>query len=309
MTLAVQKSRQIIQAHSKSFSLASKLLPEDCRDDARVVYAYCRHVDDAIDLCAAEHAKLTVDLLDDELQRIYAGEALSDDVLAAFQEVVQHCEIPMEYPLSLLRGMRMDVEGARYESMDDLYRYCFRVAGTVGLMMCHVMGVRHPSALAHAGELGIAMQLTNICRDVNEDWHRGRLYLPKEVLSLPRDAEPGTTPLTREVAMTMRPSVQTLLHVARDYYASGDAGLRYLSSRCAFSVSAARLVYSAIGDQIQRTGCDVLAGRAYVSSGHKLLLCARAAAQTLWSHTLSQQPFERARLGDSVRHVARVFPL
>ena len=178
-----------IAHHSKSFSLAAKILPPACRDDAAVVYSYCRRVDDAVDEVAAEAALPAIARLRQELATLYQAAAepaatpIADPVLARFAAICESRRIPRHYPAELIAGMEMDAVGARYERLEDLLRYAYRVAGVVGLMMCHVMSLRGERALVHAAHLGIAMQLTNICRDVAEDWRRGRLYLPAELLA------------------------------------------------------------------------------------------------------------------------------
>ncbi|HVV81460.1 MAG TPA: squalene/phytoene synthase family protein, partial [Kofleriaceae bacterium] len=176
-------ARRTIAHHSRSFALASALLGRRLRDQAAVVYTGGRRADDAVDEPAAgeDHAAALA-RLHRELDDVYAGSA-ADPVLAAFGDVVRARRVPRHYPAELLAGMAMDAAGARYATMDDLRLYCWRVAGVVGLMMSHVFGVADERALPRAAHLGIAMQLTNICRDVAEDWQRGRLYLPDELVA------------------------------------------------------------------------------------------------------------------------------
>jgi phytoene synthase len=174
----------------------------------------------------------------------------------------------------------MDADCRRYETLEDLLLYCYRVAGTVGLMMCHVMGVSDPRGLRHAAHLGMAMQLTNISRDVLEDWGRGHVYLPDELLGA-RAADAlwarlGEPQLPRHLDPEVRRAVQRLLDHAASLYRSGDAGMRWLSWRCALSVRTARHVYAEIGDVIGARGHDVWQGRAVVPGRRKLALVARA---------------------------------
>src|SRR5690606_7354832 len=133
--------REVLASNSRSFDLASRLLPADCRDDAAAVYAWCRRVDDAIDLVPASEQPSALERMRQELDAVYAHAPQTDPVLQAFQQVVQARSIPQQYPSELLLGMEMDVRGQRYETLDDLLCYCYRVAGVVGLMMSHVMGV------------------------------------------------------------------------------------------------------------------------------------------------------------------------
>ncbi|HEY6551894.1 MAG TPA: phytoene/squalene synthase family protein, partial [Vicinamibacteria bacterium] len=166
-------SKAVLAHHSKSFALAGRLFPPGPREDAAAIYAWCRGCDDAVDLELPKLQASALARLAGRLERLYAGEPAYGPVEAAFQEVIQERAIPQSYPADLLEGLGMDVDFRRYETMDELLLYCYRVAGTVGLMMCHVMGVADPRALRHAAHLGMAMQLTNISRDVMEDWGRG----------------------------------------------------------------------------------------------------------------------------------------
>ncbi len=270
---AVELAFETIAHHSKSFALASMLLPFECRAAAAVLYAWCRRVDDAVDLAPDRQSALSALARERaDLSRVYADDdpRLRDPILAAFREVVRRHAIPRRYAEELLEGMEMDVRGTEYATVDALLLYCFRVAGTVGLMMSHIMGVSDRRALVAATHLGIGMQLTNICRDVREDWERGRLYLPAELVG-PQPG-PGES-LDRE---RCRHAVRELLALAERYYASADGGLPSLSWRCALAVRTARLVYSRIGRVIAARGWDALQGRAVVPGPLKLWLVVRA---------------------------------
>jgi phytoene synthase len=276
-----RSSQQVLAQHSKSFALAGRLFPPGPREDAAAVYAWCRRCDDAVDLAEPGQQAAALAREREQLALLYAGASTTDPVLRAFQEVAAERQIPSCYPEELLEGMAMDVEFRRFETMDDLMLYCYRVAGTVGLMMCHVMGVSDGRALRHAARLGMAMQLTNICRDVMEDWERRHLYLPDEALGhavaeqlWARRGEPLPRQLRPEIAA----AVQRLLARAEHLYRSGDAGMRWLSWRCAVSVRTARYVYAAIGRIIASREHDVWAGRAVVPLRTKLFHVARALA-------------------------------
>jgi phytoene synthase len=310
---SIELCRRIIARHSKSFSLASRLLPRTCRDDAVVLYAWCRSADDAVDLRSPEEQADALGRLRVDLDGVYRRDPQSDAILAAFREVVVRCGIPREYPAELLRGMEMDVLGTRYPTLEELLLYCYRVAGIVGLMMCHVMGVRERRALRHAAHLGMAMQLTNICRDVLEDWQRGRLYVPEELLA--RCGAPGLgqtlgCPLPRASQAALGQAVEGLLREAGRFYRSGDEGLSLLDWRSALAVRTARLVYAGIGDRIARQGHDVFASRAYVPTSEKLRLV--LGAMRLVPRDLAQelrQGFLRAPLPDVIRFPDDVLPL
>lgn len=162
----------------------------------------------------------------------------------------------------------MDARGTRYNSLKELLLYCYRVAGTVGLMMSHVMGLRDESALKHAADLGIGMQLTNIARDIIEDAAMGRIYLP---LSWLQEAQiPAAEVAAPEYREKLAMLSLRLLREADRYYRSGDAGLWYLSFRSACAVSAARQVYSEIGSLLLRKGARAWDQRIYVTGSLKL---------------------------------------
>jgi phytoene synthase len=269
--------RESIARYSKSFTLASRLLPADGRDDAAAVYAWCRRADDAIDLASPEAQPEALARLRDELRSVYQGWPQPEPTLAAFQNVVQRRSIPRTYPSALLDGMEMDVRGTRYDRLETLLLYCYRVAGTVGLMMCHVMGVSTASALRHAAHLGMAMQLTNICRDIDEDWQRGRLYVPADLLA---SASDGGDPVTSPERRALTRAIEHLLALADTFYRSGDRGLPALSWRSRLAVRTARFVYSAIGTRIRRRRYDVWSVRTVVPGTRKALLVFVAA---LWS--------------------------
>jgi phytoene synthase len=278
LVLASPEARLTIAHHSKSFALASKLLGERVRDQTAVIYTWCRRADDAVD--EADDA-CALDRLRAELDEVYARRAIQP-VLAAFGDVAAERAIPRCYPDALLAGMAMDASGTHYATVGDVIRYSWHVAGVVGLMMTHVFGVSDDDALVPAAHLGIAMQLTNICRDVAEDWQRGRLYIPDELL-----ATHGAAGLAGDLDRTLSASaiqplagaVRDLLALADRYYRSADRGIPALPMRAAVAVRAARDVYAAIGAQITRAGCDVTAGRAVVPRGKKLALVAGAFAR------------------------------
>jgi len=265
--------RAIIRRHSKSFALAARLLSPVVRGRAERLYAWCRYADDAIDLAPTPLAAvIALAELRADLDAIYAGRPALSPAGKMLATVVSDIHLPREYPEALLAGMTMDAAGTRYQTLDELLLYCHRVAGVVGLMMCHAMGVADERAAVHAGHLGIAMQLTNIARDVAEDWSRGRLYLPLEWLN-------GEPPKDRPLDdTTIAPVVLRLLEVADSYYASGGRGLIHLDRRSRLAVEVARTVYAEIGSEVRRAGCRPSAGRAVVSRTRKL----RAVAAAVW---------------------------
>jgi phytoene synthase len=293
--------RALLAAGSKSFALAACGLPPRVRASATVLYAFCRLADDAIDADPGANAA-TVGRLRQRLDGVYAasaGGALADPVDRALAVVVARERIPRAVFEALLEGMAWDAEGRRYETLDDVQGYAARVAGTVGVMMTLVMGRRDAATLARACELGVAMQLTNIARDVGEDARRGRIYLP---LSWLRAAGLDPDDLVRRP----RPSralgqvVRRLLEEAERLYTSADAGLLHLPADCRAAIRAARLCYAEIGRQVAAAGYDSVTRRAVVPAWRKLRLLLQAAAsvpapQDMEMGTLAAPPLEAAR--------------
>jgi 15-cis-phytoene synthase len=285
----VARARAALAAGSRSFALAGRLLPPRCRDDAAVVYAFCRWADDLVDHAPPGGAAAAVVRLQAEVAAVFSGASQSDPVLAAFQEVALRRAIAREHVDGLIAGFAMDAHPLPivYRTWEELLLYCFRVAGTVGLMMCQVMGSRDPRAARHAAALGMGMQLTNIARDVAEDWASGRLYVPREALGPGGGTLVPGGPLDPGAAALLTRAVPALLAAAAPFYRWGDAGLPALDGRAAVSVRAARLIYSAIGDRLAARGCDVAGPRVVVSRARKLALFARACLDVARSHLLS----------------------
>ncbi len=260
----------VIHRHSKSFSLASRLLPAAVRHEVVALYAWCRRADDAVDLSADPPASLA--RLEAELDAVYRGQPGDDPILRAFARLVERRTLPRHYPQELLAGMAMDLRPDLYPDDVALALYCYRVAGVVGLMMCHVMGLADDDALPQAAQLGMAMQLTNICRDVGEDWARGRLYLPYRSLGF-GDEAPVRTALTRPIEADLRArlprQVRAALAQADAYYRAGMAGIPALDWRCGLAVRSAARIYRGIGAALARQDCQPLAGRAYLSGRGK----------------------------------------
>lgn len=275
---AVERCRAMIRGGSKSFSAASKVFGPEKRDAAFLLYGWCRYCDDAIDSAPAGTSTEALMARLEDLRRRTVG-ALNGDpddhpVFVAFRHLARRYRIPAHYPLELLEGMAMDIRRERYRTLDELCLYCYRVAGVVGLMMSHVMGVSREEALTHASHMGIAMQLTNISRDVREDAEMGRLYLPLDWLAdAGVDPDRLLDPCNREAVADV---VERIVEVAEKYYESGDAGLGYLSFRSACTIASARAVYSAIGHEVVRRGPRAWDERVWIRPGRKAWLMLRA---------------------------------
>lgn len=260
----VSVARQTLATHAKTFQFASVLLSASQRDDAAVVYAFCRAADDAVD------ERRTISDARDELDQM-RGELLgsrpASPLVGAYLDVCERRGIPVVAAEQLLLGVESDLDVVRFASDRDLVRYSYRVAGTVGLMMCGVIGVNDPEATPFALDLGIAMQITNICRDVLEDAQRGRMYVPTERLE--EQGVDVNQVLAGKSSDGLREVVRQLLFVAEEYYASADAGMRYIPRRPRMAIAAASRIYRAIGLALRDQRYDPMLGRAYVPKWKK----------------------------------------
>jgi phytoene synthase len=268
-----------IRNGSKSFAIASRLFGQSMREDAWMLYAWCRHCDDVVDgqvagFAAPDAGEATPQQRLDELflqtRRALAGAPVADPVFAGFARVAARHRMPHRFPLELLQGFAMDVEGAEYRTLDDTLRYGYHVAGVVGIMMALVMGVppEDKATLDRACDLGLGFQLTNIARDVLDDAALGRVYLPSDWLR-----EAGIPPA--EIAdprhrKALAGVVARLLDAAEPYYASAGIGLAALPKRAAWAVATARGVYREIGLRLRAQGTAGLARRVVVPTHRKL---------------------------------------
>lgn len=269
--------RAMLANGSRTFLAASYLLPRAVRDPACALYAFCRVADDAIDAAPGGDVAEALALLRRRLDAVYSGgPPAADAVDRAFAGVVRAHAIPRALPEALLEGFAWDVSARRYETLADLHDYAARVAGTVGAMMALVMGATTPSALARACDLGVAMQLSNIARDVGEDAAAGRVYLPLTWLrEAGLDVERWLAAPRHDARLAG--VVARVLDEAERLYARAAAGIAELPLACRVGINAARLLYAEIGREVARRGFDAVASRAVVPGHRKAVLLARAA--------------------------------
>jgi 15-cis-phytoene synthase len=262
--------RQLIRQGSKSFHLASLLLPTRYREHARGLYGFCRVADDLVD-----HADAPQDAVNElalRLDHIYAGTPYDVAADRAFADVVHRFGIPRAVPDALIEGFAWDAEGHQYDTQSDVTAYAVRVAGTVGVMMSLIMGERRPQALARAIDLGIAMQFSNIARDLEDDAALGRVYVPADWLVVA-----GTT--ADDVLRNSRlgaNAASRLVDEAEFIYQRSASGIAMLPRACRASINAARLMYREIGVEAQNRKHQ---GRAVVPLARKLSLVAKAVTQ------------------------------
>jgi phytoene synthase len=253
------------------------LLPARIRDPAYALYAFCRLSDDAIDVEGGRAAVLA--RLRDRLDRAYDGRPLPLAVDRALADTVERFEIPKALPAALLEGLEWDAQGRRYASLSELTDYSARVAGSVGAMMALLMGVRTPDMLARACDLGVAMQLTNIARDVGEDARNGRIYLPLDWLAR-EGIDPDRWLAAPRCVAPVRRIVQDLLAAADALYARADTAISRLPFDCRPGIAAARTLYAEVGREVERRGLDSVSSRAVVPNARKVALLAGALPPT-----------------------------
>jgi phytoene synthase len=269
----VAACRAMLRGGSRSFFAASLVLPRSVRGPATGLYAFCRMADDAIDQGSDRPAALSD--LRQRLERIYGGEPLAIAADRAFADSVARHAIPKSFPAALLEGFEWDSCNRRYEDFSELKAYAVRVAGTVGAMMAMVMNVRCSVLLARACDLGVAMQLTNIARDVGEDARLGRLYLPLQWLRA-ESIDPEAWLARPVFDARISAVVQRLLNAADELYARADRGIANLPSACRPGMYAARLLYAEIGHELRRRGLDSVNQRTVVSWQRKARILADA---------------------------------
>lgn len=265
---------------SRSFSFAARLLPSRLRDPVASLYAFCRVSDDLVDESAAPRE--AADALRERLDAIYRGHAATDPVDRALLWLAEDFALPRAPLDALLEGYLWDAEGRRYRTLSDVLAYAVRVAGSVGLAMTWLLGRREPHVLARAADLGVAMQLTNIARDVGEDARRGRVYLPLDWTRWSQDELAAWLSAPRPTE-AVRDATGRLLDHADILYRRADAGIGALPAEVRPAIRVARHVYAEIGHVVRARGLDAVSSRAVTSARAKVLLAGRALGEEAWA--------------------------
>jgi 15-cis-phytoene synthase len=278
---------RLFGARARTFSFASRFLPPERRRAVEALYAFCRTVDDLADEHPLAVGGPRLDAWWQWVDGLQRGESRpvpapapdrpgdENRVLAAeLQEVVRRFSVPPAYLRLLVEGVRSDTERAAIASFPELRAYCYRVAGTVGLAMCHVLGAATPEACERAERLGIAMQLTNVLRDVGEDLQKGRVYLPADDLTRFAGSEQALA--TRRVSPPFVALMQYEVARARMYYDAGMPGVFMLPPESRLPILIAGRLYRAILGRIEAQGYDVFSRRAATSGTQKALAAGRA---------------------------------
>lgn len=269
-------ARNSIKRGSKSFALATRLLPRDIRDYTILLYAWCRHCDDVVDgqfggghMRPVKNVEGVVRTLRALTDRAISGRP-EGFPFQALARVTQDKGLDAVYVFDHLSGYEMDADGRAFQTLEDTLEYSYHVAGTVGVMMAQIMGVSRKEYFKYASDLGIAFQLTNIARDVVEDAQAGRCYLPSEWLE---DVGLTVQDLTKPRHLaTSKMLAEKLLDHAEPFYASAKSGLSFLPSDCLWGISSAFEVYSSIGRAVRRATPERWAKRVSTGFAEKMWL-------------------------------------
>ena len=279
LEVAYQECQRITRREARNFYYAFVLLPPKRRQAIYVAYAFCRYCDDAVDSETSTEEKLQrLADLRRMLEQCYQGQA-DEPVFVGLAQVAKDYEIPREYFEEILAGMEADLVKTRYQDFSELRQYCYQVASAVGLICIHIFGFNDVRAKAHAIDLGLAMQLTNISRDVKEDLDFGRIYLPQDELAQFGYSEEDL------ISGRFDDAFQALMRFqaerARAYFRSGFQLLPYLSPRSRACTAVLGRIYSKLLDRIEAANYDVLNHRVSLSTAEKLGIMAQSWAGSM----------------------------
>jgi 15-cis-phytoene synthase len=273
--------RRVVQRASKTFYWGSLFLPPPKRRAIWAVYAFCRVVDDIVDeeyeaavmrpghLRGARQPEEELDYWCSAIERVYHSGGIGDGpIQLAWSDMITRYPVPLSPLLDLVQGVKMDLTQQHYETFAELYLYCYRVAGAVGLLTSPIFGYHHEDALAHAVDLGVALQLTNILRDVGEDARRGRVYLPRDEMRHFGYSEAEL--MSGVINDAFRELVHFQMGRADEYYQRSQPGIAMLSADCRMAVRLSSTLYRHILDRIRLNNCNVFTKRASVPLQTKL---------------------------------------
>ena len=259
---AYKQAEKITAEHSRSFHVASSLLPEEKRYAVRALYAFCRTVDDIVDESTDAKQESQLDYWRGMVEH---GSFLDDDlVAAAWADTLARYHIPRHYALQLIDGVARDLTQSRYQTFEELTTYCYGVASTVGLMSMFIVGFKNSEAIPYAIKLGVALQMTNILRDVGEDYRNGRLYLPREELAFygihEKDIAEG------RVTENWRQFMKFQIERTRQLYDESWEGVKMLEREGQLAIGAASIFYQGILNEIEKNDYNVFSKRANLSA-------------------------------------------
>ena len=268
---AFEYARKITAHYSKSFYFSAQMLPKERRWATFALYGFCRHCDNLIDTPrqrTESEILREIQRLTEELQIAYNTGESQDPIIRAFILVAKMYGIPIAYPLDLLNGVAMDVQQTRYKTFDELSLFCYRVAAVVGLMMTHVLGYKDERAFGYAKQLGIAMQLTNILRDIKEDKEMGRIYLPHADLAQFGVREQDI--LKEKMTSELKALIKFQIERADQYYTEAIPGISLLKTESQYAIYSAARIYRGILRKIEECDYNPFLNRVFVPSTQKI---------------------------------------
>lgn len=274
---AYDHCRSITRLHAKTFYMATRFLPNKKQRSIFAIYGLCRYLDDLVDenedlmiqqKITREDILVKLDHFREKLINTYNGNEQNDPIMLAFSDTLNSFNISIKFPMLLMEGVKMDLTKDRYATFDELYDYSYKVASVVGLMTSEVFGYDNPKAVEHAVDLGIAMQLTNILRDVGEDLTKNRIYLPKDELDRFGITEDDL--FNHNMSENFIEFMKFQIKRANKYYESADCGIGMLNRDSRLPVGLARENYSRILNKIEENGYNVFHQRAFLNSTEKL---------------------------------------
>jgi phytoene synthase len=259
----------ITREHSKTFYLTSSLLGGEVTKAARALYAFCRVSDDLIDQNADRDLHQLEHKLEAWKRRSLLDDPLPDDLVPlAWAHARAKFGIPIDYAEQLLEGVAQDLFQTRYQTFNELAHYCYGVASTVGLMTMYMVGFKGLEAIPYAIRLGVALQLTNILRDIGEDWEKGRIYLPQEELASFGLSEADIA--CGQVNKKWREFMRFQINRTRQLYQEAMPGISLLNNKGKFAIKASADLYQAILSKIEQNDYDVFSKRAYITNTGKV---------------------------------------
>ena len=264
--IAYKQAEKITAEHSKSFHFASGLLPEEKRSAVRALYAFCRTVDDIVDESTDDERNSRLDYWRGMVE--HASFLDEDLVAAAWADTITRYHIPRHYAMQLIDGVNRDLTQSRYQTFEELATYCYGVASTVGLMSMYIVGFKDNEAVPYAIKLGVALQMTNILRDIGEDYQNGRLYLPREELSFYgiREQDIADGRITDQWRQLMKFQVER----TRQLYEESWTGVKMLEREGQLAIGAASVFYQGILEDIEKHDYNVFTRRAKLSAVGKV---------------------------------------
>ncbi|HPI71779.1 MAG TPA: phytoene/squalene synthase family protein [bacterium] len=264
-------ARALTAQYARSFYFSSRLLPVEKRWATYALYGFCRYADNLIDLPrprSRQELLQELSCLAGEITAAYRSGESEHPIIKSFIFVAQKYGIPEKYAQELIKGVEMDAGFSGYESFAELSLFTYRVAGVVGLMMTHILGYQSEEAFPYAEKLGIAMQLTNILRDIQEDKRIGRIYIPAEELK--KFSVSAEDIMNERMTPQLRRLMEFQIHRAHTYYREAEPGIAMLDVDARFSIYTASRIYRAILHKIEQADYNPFTGRVFISDTRKL---------------------------------------